>query len=170
MLVIRLRRTGRKNQPSFRIVVTDKRRAAGKGVPVEEVGFYNPLTKERIFKKERILYWISMGAKPSDTVHNMLVAEKVIEGSKVAKHSKSKKPVEEGKPTEVVKAEEKPAEEVVSEPEGKVEEAPAQEQKSEETPIVEPEEKTEQEQEQKPEEEKKEDAAPSSEEGEAKEA
>jgi ribosomal protein S16 len=45
MLVIRFLRVGKKNQPSFKIVVVDKRRSSKSGSFLEEVGFYNPLTK-----------------------------------------------------------------------------------------------------------------------------
>ena len=91
MLVIRLRRVGKKNQPAFKIIVTEKKKAPTKGIFIEEVGFWNPLTKERILKEERIKYWLSVGAKASDTIHNMLIDGKVIEGEKIKKHSKSKK-------------------------------------------------------------------------------
>ena len=74
MLVIRFFRVGKKNQPSFKIVVTDKRRPPRGGRFVEEVGFWNPLTKEKLLKKERIKYWLSVGAKASDTVRNLLKA------------------------------------------------------------------------------------------------
>jgi len=47
---------------------------------------YNPLSKQRNLKGDRIKYWISQGAQPSPTVHNMLVTDKVIEGKKIAKH------------------------------------------------------------------------------------
>ncbi len=53
---------------------------------MEIVGFLNPRKKERALKKERILHWISKGAQPSDTVHNLLVTEKIIEGPKIPKH------------------------------------------------------------------------------------
>lgn len=91
MLVIRLFRVGKKNQPSFKIVVTDKRRPPRGGRFVEEVGFYNPLTKEKVLRGERIKYWLSVGAKLSDTVHNLLVSEKIIEGKKIAVQKKAKK-------------------------------------------------------------------------------
>ena len=91
MLVIRLRRVGKKNQPAFKIIVTEKKKAPTKGIFIEEVGFWNPLTKERILKTERVKYWISVGAKPSNTVHNMLINEKIIEGDKIKKHGKLKK-------------------------------------------------------------------------------
>lgn len=92
MLVIRLFRVGKKNQPSFKIVVTDKRNPPRAGRFVEEVGFYNPLTKEKVLKKERFQYWIQKGAQPSPTVYNLLVKEGIIEGKKIAVHKKSKKP------------------------------------------------------------------------------
>ena len=90
MLVIRLFRTGRKNQPFFKIVVTDKRKPPRGGRFVEQVGFLNPLTKEKGLKPERIKYWISKGAKASDTIFNLLIKEKIIEGKKIALHKKKK--------------------------------------------------------------------------------
>ena len=94
MLVIRFLRVGKRNQSSFKVVVTDKRNPARAGRFVEQVGFYNPRTKEKILKKERFLYWISKGAKPSPTVYNLLIKEGIVEGKKIAVHKKSKKPVE----------------------------------------------------------------------------
>ena len=91
MLVIRLFRVGKKNQPVFKIVVTDKRNPSRAGRFTEEVGFYNPLTKEKIFHKDRIQYWISKGAKPSPTIHNLLIKEEIIQGKKILVHKKSKK-------------------------------------------------------------------------------
>ena len=107
MLVIRLLRTGKKNQPFFRIVVTDKRRSSKAGRFVEKVGFWNPLTKERKINGERIKYWLSKGAQTSDTVHNFLIDEKIIEGKKIAKHKKAKKKKVAEKETKVVKPEKK---------------------------------------------------------------
>ena len=91
MLTIRLFRVGRKNQPAFKIVVTDKRKSSTRGRFVEEVGVYNPLTKQRNLKGDRVKYWMSVGAKPSPTVHNMLVTDKIVEGPKIAKHKPPKK-------------------------------------------------------------------------------
>lgn len=82
MLTIRLLRTGKKNQPSYKVVVTDRKNPPQGGKFVEEVGFFNPKTKEKTFKKERVAYWLSVGAQASDTVHNMLVNEKVIDQPK----------------------------------------------------------------------------------------
>jgi len=98
MLVIRFFRTGKKNQPSFKIVVTDKRRPTRAGRFVEEVGFWNPVTKEKVLRQERIKYWLSVGAKPSNRVYNLLVSEKIVEGKKIDVHKKPKE--KKGKPAE----------------------------------------------------------------------
>lgn len=98
MLVIRFLRTGKKNQPFFRIVVTDKRKPPKAGRVVEFLGFINPLTKKRNLKKERIQYWLSKGAKPSATVHNLLISEKIIEGQRIAVHKLKPKTSQEKKP------------------------------------------------------------------------
>ncbi len=90
MLVIRFLRAGKKNQPFFKIVVVEKEKSSTSGLFTEDVGFYNPLTKEKSLKADRIKYWISVGAKPSFTVHNLLVSEKVIEGKKIDVHKKPK--------------------------------------------------------------------------------
>jgi len=82
MLVIRLFRTGKKKQPSYKVVVTDRNNPPQGGKFVEQVGFYNPLTKEKTLVSERIQYWMSVGAKPSDTVYNILINENVVKGEK----------------------------------------------------------------------------------------
>lgn len=92
MLTLRLFRVGKKNQPSFKIVVTDKRNPPRAGRFVEEVGFYNPLTKEKVLQKERVQYWLSKGVQPSPTVYNLLVKEGILAGKKIPLHKKSKKP------------------------------------------------------------------------------
>lgn len=113
MLVIRFFRTGKKNQPSFKIVVTDKRESSTTGRFVEEVGFWNPLTKEKVLKGERIKYWLSVGAKPSNRVYNLLVTErmKVSEGGDEAIASATSEKIVEGKKIDVHKKakEKKPA-------------------------------------------------------------
>lgn len=91
MLTIRLTRKGKKNQPFFRVVVIDKRRTASGGTAVEDLGYVDPLTKRKNFKKDRILYWISKGAQPSATIHNYLVSEKIIDAKKVKLTNISKK-------------------------------------------------------------------------------
>ena len=89
MLTIRLTRKGKKGQPFFRVVVIDKRSSSKGGRPSEILGYVDPLTKKKSLKKERILYWIKVGAKPSPTVHNLLVSEKIIDAKKINKSKKS---------------------------------------------------------------------------------
>lgn len=78
MLTIRLARFGKKKMPSYRVVVTDKRRPRN-GRFVEVVGTYNPLRKPAEIKldAERIKYWIGCGAQPSDTVRSFLRNQKI---------------------------------------------------------------------------------------------
>ena len=100
MLSIRFFRTGKKNQPFYKVVVCDRRNAARGGRFLEVLGFYNPKTKEKQIKQERVEYWLGCGAKATATAHNLLVKEGIIKGTKIAKHKKSKKP-EEPKPVEI---------------------------------------------------------------------
>lgn len=83
MLMIRFQRIGRTNDPAFRIAVLEKERAAQAGAIVEQVGTYNPKSKAVTLNKERILHWIAMGAQPTDSIKNLLINQKVIEGKKV---------------------------------------------------------------------------------------
>jgi small subunit ribosomal protein S16 len=87
---MRFFRVGKKNQPAFKIVVTDKRNPPKGGRFLEEVGFWNPITKEKVLRKERIKYWLSVGVQPSESVYNLLVSEKIIEGKKIPVHKKKK--------------------------------------------------------------------------------
>ena len=90
MLKIRLQRIGRKNDPSFRAVLTDSKNSTKSGKFLEIVGTYNPKSGNTAFKTERIEYWLSKGAKLSDTMHNFMVGEKVIAGKKINVLSKQK--------------------------------------------------------------------------------
>ena len=83
MLKIRLQRIGRKNDPAFHVVLTDSKNSTKSGRFLEIVGTYNPKAGETKFETERIQYWMSKGAKLSDTMHNFLVHQKVIEGKKI---------------------------------------------------------------------------------------
>ncbi len=91
MLTIRLTRKGKKNQPFFRVVLIDKRRSSKGGRAVEVLGYVDPLTKRKSFEKDRILHWINMGAQPTATIHNLLVAEKIVDAPKIKKYNISKK-------------------------------------------------------------------------------
>lgn len=76
MLSIRLSRIGKKAQPSFRIIVQDKR-ISPKRDALEILGSYQPARqpKQITINKERISYWVSVGATPSDTVASLLKKE-----------------------------------------------------------------------------------------------
>jgi small subunit ribosomal protein S16 len=111
MLTIRFLRQGKKHQPFFKIVVTDKRRSPKSGKFIEEVGFYNPITKEKGFKRERIKYWLSQGVDTSDSVHNLLVKEGIIQGKKIPVHSTKKKKEEKAQIEEKKKLQEETSKE-----------------------------------------------------------
>lgn len=83
MLAIKLQRIGKKHQPSYRLVVAE-RRSKMAAPPVEDLGAYNPFTKAATFNKERISHWVKMGAQPTLTVHNLLVTQGVISTPKKA--------------------------------------------------------------------------------------
>src|SRR6185503_4191217 len=83
MLKIRLQRTGRINQPSYRIIVTEHTRPAKTGNFIEELGTYDPVSKVHTIKEERVKYWLSVGAKASGTMHNMLVRLGIVKGKKI---------------------------------------------------------------------------------------
>ncbi|MFH1346739.1 MAG: 30S ribosomal protein S16 [Spirochaetota bacterium] len=125
MLAIKLKKIGKKNQPSFRLVVSEKRSKVT-GRYVEDLGWLNPKSKEFKVNAERANYWIKSGAQPTDTVHNLLVKSGVIKGPKIAVHAKSKKVPVEQAPAQpiaeiVASAEEAPAENVEETKEEKTE-------------------------------------------------
>lgn len=73
---IRLKRVGRRHRPFYRVAVVDGRRARDSRV-IEEVGTYQPIVpseeQQVSIKRDRIEYWLSVGAQPSDTVRRLLV-------------------------------------------------------------------------------------------------
>ncbi|MFO7807368.1 MAG: 30S ribosomal protein S16 [Candidatus Moraniibacteriota bacterium] len=81
MLIIRYRRSGKRNKPHYKIVVAEKSSPV-KGKFVELVGSYSPHSKEVSLKKERINYWVEKGAQCSDSVHNLLVSKGILKDSK----------------------------------------------------------------------------------------
>jgi len=112
MLAIRFLRIGKKNQPFFRIVVTEKKNPPRGGRFLEVLGFYNPMTKEKKVKEDRVKYWLSVGAQPSDRVYNLLVSEGVVKGKKINLKKKSKKKTEKTEnKEEEIKTEEKTSKE-----------------------------------------------------------
>ena len=97
MLKMRLQRIGRKNDPAFRVVVTDSRNAAKRGTNIDLIGSYNPKMGTFLIDAEKAKKWISQGVQVSDTVHNFLVSEKVIEGKKKNALSKKSPIIDEAK-------------------------------------------------------------------------
>lgn len=130
MLKIRLQRTGRKNEPTFRLVLTDSKNSAKSGRFLEVLGNFDSRKGEKAeFKGERISHWMSVGAQVSDTVHNLLVDKKLISGKKLNKLPKKSAPVKEvvaEAPAPEVKEEVK-APEAAPAPAAPVEEAPVAE-------------------------------------------
>lgn len=82
-MTIRLQRRGRKNDPSFRVVVVDSKEAMKTGSYLEMLGSLNRRTDHVELNAERIKHWIAHGAQTSDTVHNLLISQKIIEGKKI---------------------------------------------------------------------------------------
>lgn len=95
MLAIKLSRTGKKKQPSYRIIVVEKTKDPW-GTSRDIVGFYNARTEPKTVQldAERIKYWISKGAQPTNTVWNILVEAKVVAGDKRKSHRNADKPAE----------------------------------------------------------------------------
>ena len=71
MLKLRLKRYGRKRQPTYRIIAIDSR-ARRDGRAIEELGFYNPMTKETRIDIDLVLKYLEFGAQPTETVYRML--------------------------------------------------------------------------------------------------
>ena len=82
MVRIRLQRLGRKNRPFYRISAIEKR-VRRNGAVIEQLGWFNPLEKNEAkqveLNVERVKYWISMGAQPTDTVRDMLAKRDLID-------------------------------------------------------------------------------------------
>lgn len=82
MLIIRFQRTGKKNQPHFRLVLIEKHRKVG-GKYKEMLGSRDPRKKTTALERDRILHWISKGVEVSPSARNLLVSQGVIPGPKV---------------------------------------------------------------------------------------
>jgi len=96
MLTIRFSRVGKKGFPTYRLIISEKARDPY-GRALEILGSYNPHTKELNVKADRIKHWISKGSGISDTVRNLLVSKKIIEGDKAKAGKTGKKKKEEKK-------------------------------------------------------------------------
>jgi small subunit ribosomal protein S16 len=99
MLTIRLQRTGRKHEPTFRVVLTDSKNGPKSGKYLKNLGWYDTRIKNKVDQvdTEQVKYWMSKGAKVSLTLHNFFVGNKIIEGKKLnalPKKTPIKKPEE----------------------------------------------------------------------------
>ena len=83
MLNIRLQRVGRKNDPSFRVIVTDSKWKPKTGKFLEILGSYDARKGKPVINVERAKHWLSVGAQASGTVHNMLVDLKAVAAKKI---------------------------------------------------------------------------------------
>ena len=114
MLMIRLQRVGRKNDPSFRVIVTDSKWKPKTGKFLEILGSYDARKGAPVINTERAKHWLSVGAKASGTVHNLLINLKAITGKKVNVLGK-KTPIAKEVVVEESKKEEAPVAEVPAE-------------------------------------------------------
>lgn len=151
-LAIRLSRGGRRNRPFYRIVVADKRMPRD-GRYIEKLGTYNPLLNDQDenrvkLVKDRVEYWLSQGAKPSERVAIFLgkagiadMPEQPVRPKKSAQSEKTKMRIEDKKEKQAAAAEaaKAAAEEAAAAPaeEAAPEEAPAEEAAATEAPAEE---------------------------------
>ena len=77
MLKLRLKRLGKKRSPFYRLVIMENT-SRRNGRPIDEVGYYNPMTKQFKFDSEKIQQWLSYGVKPTETVFHLLKKAKII--------------------------------------------------------------------------------------------
>jgi small subunit ribosomal protein S16 len=77
MLKLRLKRNGRKRQPAYRLVVMESA-SRRNGRPIDEIGYYNPITKESYFNQDKIIKWLKYGVQPTETVFQLLKKSNLI--------------------------------------------------------------------------------------------
>lgn len=127
---IRLRRMGNRNNPFYRLVVTDSRSAV-RGRFIESIGWYNPTTKDLSCKidMERFSYWVDQGAQPSETVRSL--AKKY---AKLPAEETLAEPQEAAVPEETAPEAEETVEEVAQEDKAVEETASVSEEPASEAP------------------------------------
>ncbi len=103
MLRLRLTRTGKKHAPTYRLVVCEHT-APIKGKFIENLGYYLPVQsgKPLVIKEDRVKYWLSKGARPSDTVCNLLVDQKILTDKRNIRYAKTTTKPESSTPAPVV--------------------------------------------------------------------
>ena len=77
MLKLRLKRLGKKRSPSYRLVVMENTFRRN-GRPIEEIGYYNPITKKSKFDTEKIKKWLGYGVQPTKTVLSLLKKAEIL--------------------------------------------------------------------------------------------
>ena len=77
MLKLRLKRLGKKRSPSYRLVIMENTFRRN-GRSIDEVGYYNPITKQYKFDTEKIKKWLGYGVKPTKTVFYLLKKAEII--------------------------------------------------------------------------------------------
>ena len=77
MLKLRLKRTGKKRSPSYRLVIMENTFRRD-GRPIDEIGYYNPITKQSKFDIDKTKKWLSYGVKPTETVLTLLKKAEIV--------------------------------------------------------------------------------------------
>lgn len=77
MLKLRLKRTGRKRSPSYRLVIMENSFRRD-GRPIDEIGYYNSITKQYKFNSEKVKKWLDNGVQPTETVKTLLKKANII--------------------------------------------------------------------------------------------
>ena len=82
---IKLKRFGRRHQPHYRFTAVDRRKDRNSDV-IEELGVYDPINKKEdqqvILNRDRIQYWLGVGAQPTDTVRRIFEKQGLVAASK----------------------------------------------------------------------------------------
>lgn len=147
MLTIRLQRIGKRKQPYYRLIISEKGRDTQAG-SLEILGHYGPTQTPKILELnvDRIKHWLNVGAQTSNTIHNLLVKEGIISGEKKKKSVKisnkrktkiEKKKVEEEAKKAAAKQKELEAKQKAEEEAKAAEEAKKAETMTVETPVEE---------------------------------
>lgn len=132
MLVLKLRRVGKRHQPFYRLVVSEKR-SKSDGKYLESLGWYNPHNKEKELHAERVLHWLNCGAQKTDTVHNILVSSGVIKGKKIPVHHVEHQSIIQEKSDVIIKETDSATQKENDAPQETVVETPTQEIPQEKT-------------------------------------
>lgn len=77
MLKLRLKKIGKKNQPSYRLVIMENRTRRD-GRAIDQVGYYNPISKQLKIEAEKVIKWLKVGVQPTQTALNLLKKAKII--------------------------------------------------------------------------------------------